>query len=110
MYIKISQKDQSYTALFELEIPGEMFSIKKLESIRGEMNNTLRKMAGSVQSQYLKAKGRKRYDLNEKMRRFHVLQGYVMSVSQVERENEELTERMKRCLKNSKSGKSSIRT
>ena len=40
MHMKtIRRKYQSYTDLFELAIP-DMFSIKKSESIRREMNNT----------------------------------------------------------------------
>ena len=60
--------------MFDLANPGDMFSIKKSESIRREMNDTLRRIAGTVKTTYLKAKGRKRYELDEKTRRFHVLQ------------------------------------
>lgn len=94
MHIRtIRRKYQSYTDLFELAIPGDMFSIKKSESIRREMNDTLRKIAGTVKTTYLKAKGRKRYELDDKTRRFHMFLEYIQSVSQLEKENEELKER-----------------
>ena len=76
----IRRKYQSYTDLFEIAIPGDMFSIRKSESIRREMNDTLRKIAGTVKTMYLKAKGRKRYELDEKARGFHVFQEYIQSV------------------------------
>ena len=69
MHMKtIPRKYQSYTDLFELAIPDNMFSIKKSESIRREM----REIAGTVKPKYLKAKGRKPYELDEKTRRFHM--------------------------------------
>lgn len=86
MHMKtIRRKYQSYTDVFELAIPGDMFSIKKSQSIRREMNDTLRKIAGTFKTAYLKAKGRKRYELDEKTRRFHVFQEYIQTVSQLEK-------------------------
>lgn len=85
-----SIKYTSYTDLFELAIPGNIFAIKKSAEARGDLNETLRKIASTVNSQYRNAKGRKREELNSKTRRFHVLQCHLMSVTNLERENEEL--------------------
>ena len=66
---RMRKKYKSYTDLFELIIPGNLFSIKKSEEVRKELNESLRKLASSVKSQYRQIRGRKGLALNSKIKK-----------------------------------------
>ena len=78
--------------MFELIIPSNLFSIRKSEEVRKELNESLRKLASSVKSQYKQIRGRKGLALNSKIKKFHVFERHVQSVAELERENEQLKE------------------
>lgn len=78
----------SYVDLFEYSIPGNTFAISTEKDVRSEVNESLRKLASAVQDLYSKAKGgRKREELNSKVRRFHIFEGQTASVEELRREN-----------------------
>ena len=86
----LRKKYQSYTDLFELAIPRSMFSFKNLQEVREKVKESFRKLASSVKSTYASTRGRERYKLDSRTRKFHVFEGYVRSVADLEMENEEL--------------------
>lgn len=49
---RMRKKYITYIDLFELIIPSNLFSIRKSEEVREELNESLRKLASSVKSQY----------------------------------------------------------
>lgn len=61
---RLRRKYATYGDLLELTIPGNVFSIRKVDEVRKEIEESLRKLASSVISQYWKTKGRKRYELD----------------------------------------------
>ena len=89
---RMRKKYKTYTDLFELIIPDNLFSIKKSDEVRKELNESLRKLASSVNSQYRQIRGRKGQALNSKIKKFHVFERHVQSVAELERENEQLRE------------------
>ena len=89
---RMRKKYKTYIDLFELIIPSNLFSIRKSEEVRKELNESLRKLASSVKSQYKQIRGRKGLALNSKIKKFHVLERHVQSVADLERENEQLKE------------------
>ena len=57
----------TYVDLFDYFVPGNAFAISSDEKIRLEVNESLRKICGKVQSDYAKAKGtRRKEELNSK--------------------------------------------
>jgi hypothetical protein len=75
-----------YVDLFELLIPGDVFGITKDRIIRNEVNTSLEKFEGMVKSAYNKAKGgRKRKELDSKVRRFQIFEEMVISVKELQR-------------------------
>ena len=70
---RMRKKYKTYIDLFELIIPSNLFSIRKSEEVRKELNESLRKLASSVKSQYKQIRGRKGLALNSKIKKFHVL-------------------------------------
>ena len=89
---RMRKKYKTYIDLFELIIPSNLFSIRKSEEVRKELNESLRKLASSVKSQYKQIRGRKGLALNSKIKKFHVFERHVQSVAELERENEQLKE------------------
>ena len=89
---RMRKKYKTYIDLFELIIPCNLFSIRKSEEVRKELNESLRKLASSVKSQYKQIRGRKGLALNSKIKKFHVFERHVQSVAELERENEQLKE------------------
>ena len=89
---RMRKKYKTYIDLFELIIPSNLFSIRKSEEVREELNESLRKLASSVKSQYKQIRGRKGLALNSKIKKFHVFERHVQSVAELERENEQLKE------------------
>ena len=71
---RMRKKYKTYIDLFELIIPSNLFSIRKSEEVRKELNESLRKLASSVKSQYKQIRGRKGLALNSKIKKFHVLE------------------------------------
>ena len=71
---RMRKKYKTYIDLFELIIPSNLFSIRKSEEVREELNESLRKLASSVKSQYKQIRGRKGLALNSKIKKFHVLE------------------------------------
>lgn len=86
---RMQRKYTTYTDLLELSIPGNMFSIKKVDKVQEEIKESLRKLALSVTSQYQRAKQKKQYDLHTKIKKFHVVKRHVQSVEELEMYNEE---------------------
>ena len=66
---RMRKKYKTCTDLFELIIPGNLFSIKKSDEVRKELNESLRKLASSVNSQYRQIRGRKGQALNSKIKK-----------------------------------------
>ena len=61
----------TYVDLFDYSVPGNAFAISNDEKIRLEVNESLRKICGKVQSEYAKAKGtRRKEELNSKKKMF----------------------------------------
>ena len=60
--------------------------------MRKKLNESLRKLASSVKSQYKQIRGRKGLALNSKIKKFYVFERHVQSVAELERENEQLEE------------------
>ena len=61
----------TYVDLFDYSVPGNAFAISSDEEIRPEVNESLRKICGKVQSEYAKAKGtRRKEELNSKKKMF----------------------------------------
>ena len=88
-------QEYTYVDLFEYCIPGHTFAITADEQIRGEVNNTIAKIAGMVQNLYAKAKGgSKREELNSKVRRLHIFEGQTVSVASLREENEAIRDEL----------------
>ncbi|CAB3985615.1 Hypothetical predicted protein [Paramuricea clavata] len=79
-----SQCCLDYVDLFELSIPGDVFGITKDRIIRNEVNTSLEKFAEMVKG------GRKRKELDSKVRRFQIFEEMVISVKELQRENENI--------------------
>lgn len=81
--------DFDYVDFFELAIPGSVFGIRKEKTVREEVNNRLRRLASDVKCAYAKTKsGRKRKDMDQRVKRFHVLDGMALSVEDLQNEKE----------------------
>lgn len=80
----------SYCDLLELAVPGNVFAISRDEDVRREISESLRKRASSVKALYSRAKGRKRAALDGEVKRFHLFEGQVLSVVELQEENERL--------------------
>lgn len=77
----------TYVDLFDYSVPGNAFAISNDEKIRLEVNESLRKICGKVQSEYAKAKGtRRKEELNSKKKRFHIFEGQTESVQELRQE------------------------
>ncbi|XP_028394773.1 uncharacterized protein LOC114518936 [Dendronephthya gigantea] len=86
-----------YVDLFELSIPGNAFAITNDPTTRNEVNESLRIITAAVKSTYSKAKGgRKKMELDSKVRRFHILEGMTTSVKDLQRENEIIIDELKK--------------
>ena len=91
----IKEISYDYVDLFEYCIPGHTFAITDDEQIRAEVNKSLAKIAGMVQTSYTKAKGgSKREELNSKMRRFHIFEGQTVSVACLREQNEAIRDEL----------------
>ena len=65
-----------------------MFAISKDEQIRGEVDQNLRIIAATVHALYKKTKGgTKIKKLNSRNRRFHIFEGQVLLVQELQKEN-----------------------
>ena len=78
----------TYTDLLELSIPGNAFAISEEDTIRADIHRSLGILAGKVSSEYGKSKGRKRQELNSKVKRFHIFEGQTVSPVNLRKENE----------------------
>lgn len=79
----------TYVDLFEYSIPGNMFAINDDENIRAEVNKSLARLVGLINSEYAKARsGHKREQLNCKSRKFHIFEGMTASVKDLMEECE----------------------
>lgn len=73
-----------YVDLFKLSIPGNVFAITDDPDVRSDVNKSLGRIAGLVKSEYRKAGGgTKRDKLDTKRRRFHILEGMVVSTKEL---------------------------
>ena len=74
----------SYVDLFDYFVPGNAFAISSDEKIRLEVNESLRKICGKVQSEYTKAlRTRRKEELDSKKKRFHIFEGQTESVQEL---------------------------
>ena len=78
----------TYTDLLKLSIPGNAFAISEEDTIRADIHKSLGTLAGKVSGEYGKAKGRKRQELNLKVKRFHIFEGQTASIVEMRKENE----------------------
>jgi hypothetical protein len=86
-----------YVDLLEMSIPGHAFCISNDKEVRAEINKNLGIIAGSIKGQYTNSRGsRKRKQLDERVRSFHLFEGQVADVTQMKEEikflNNELNE------------------
>lgn len=76
-----------YVDLLECSIPGHSFGITQDESVRVKINDSLRKLASSVNAELRGLKGRKRKELQSRTKLFHILNGQTVSVEDLRKEN-----------------------
>ena len=60
LHMHESNMKLSYVDLFDYSVPGNAFATSSDKKIRLEVNESLRKICGKVQSEYAKAKGTRR--------------------------------------------------
>ena len=93
----------TYVDLLEFSIPGNMFLFSEESDIRSEVDESLRKIASSVKSEYRKAKGStKKKQLNSMVRKFHIFEEMIRSVKELDIENESIKDEMELWKKNCK--------
>ena len=85
---------KSYCDLLELAIPGNIFAISRNVEVRAEISESLRKRASSVKALYSRTKGRKRSDLESQTKRFHLFEGQVLSVTELQEESKLLRDEL----------------
>ena len=76
-----------FVDLLEYSIPGHSFGITQDESVRSKLNDSLRKLAGSVNAELRCSKGRKRKELESRTKLFHFLDEQTVSVEDLRNEN-----------------------
>ena len=76
-----------FVDLLEYSIPGHSFGITQDESVRSKLNDSLRKLASSVNAELRCTKGRKRKELESRTKLFHILNGQTVSVEDLRNEN-----------------------
>ena len=84
----------NYCDLFESCIPCGVFSLKNDVKIRQDINESLRKRVSYVVDAYKHTKGRKRLELDNKKKRFHVFEEYITSVQAIKEESKCLRDEM----------------
>ena len=86
----------TYVDLFEFSIPGNMFAINDDETARAEVNKSLGRLAGLVNSEYRKARsGHLRQQLDLKSRKFHIMEGMTASVKDLKCDCEVVKDELK---------------
>ena len=78
----------------ELAIPGNIFAISRNVEVRAEISESLLKRASSVKALYSRTKGRKRSDLESQTKRFHLFEGQVLSVTELQEESKLLRDEL----------------
>ena len=68
-------------------LPLHAFAISSDREIRNEVNESLRKRSASIKSSYRRIKGKKRSELDEKKWKFHIFEGQVESVKELQERN-----------------------
>lgn len=76
-------KRYTYTDFVEKCIFGEFFAFSDDQIIRKQIDVALLKISYKVSKQYTKTKGRARKALDERMRKFHVMEGQAKSVQEL---------------------------
>jgi hypothetical protein len=76
-----------FVDLLEYSIPGHSFAITQDEIVRAEVNESLRKLAGGVNSELRRTRGRRRQEMESRTKLFHVLDGQTVSVEDLKNEN-----------------------
>jgi hypothetical protein len=84
----------SYCDLFESCIPGGAFSLVRDAKIRQDIEESLRKRVLAVRDPYKPTKGRKRLQLDDQNKRFHVFEEYITSVRDIKEENKVLQDEL----------------
>ena len=85
-----SQTALDYITLLELSIPGSIFVFTDDQEIRSQINENLWKISASVAQLYKKTKGRKRKELDSRVRKFHVFSGQTKSQEEYQKEINQL--------------------
>ena len=75
-----------YISLLEISIPGSLFAFTDDQEIRRKINDNLWKISTSVVQLYKNTKGRKRKELDNQVRKFHVLAGQTKTREEYEKE------------------------
>ena len=75
----------NFVALFEHLIHANIFAISDDEDMRKEVDKSLTRLAGLINSEYRNAQGSaKKEQLNTKSRLFHLFEGMIISVKEIE--------------------------
>lgn len=77
----------SYCDLFESCIPCGAFSLVTDVKVRQDIEDSLRKRVLAVRDAYKRTKGRKRLQLDDERKGFHVFEEYITSVENINEEN-----------------------
>ena len=84
----------SYCNLFESCIPSGAFSLVRDVKIRQDIEQSLRKLVLAVRDSYKRTKRRKRLQLDDQNKRFHVFEEYITSVGDIKEENKVLRDEL----------------
>lgn len=79
-----------YISLLEISIPSSLFAFTDDQETRSQINDNLWKISTSVVQLYKKTKGRKRKELDNRVRKFHVMAGQTKSQEDYEEEINQL--------------------
>ena len=80
----------TFVDLLEYSIPGQAFAITSDKTVRFNVNESLRKLASQVNSEYKGCKGRKKKSLEARSKIFHILKGQTVSVADMNDQNKEM--------------------
>jgi hypothetical protein len=84
----------SYCNLFESCIPSGAVSLVRDIKIRQDIEQSLQKHVLAVRDSYKRTKGRKRLQLDDQNKRFHVFEEYITSVGDIKEGNKVLRDEL----------------
>ena len=89
-----SAKRFSYIELVEKCTLGEFFAFSDDENVRKEIDSALLKIAYKISLEYKNTRGRARKQLDDRVRKFHVMEGQTKSVQELYQEIESLQDEL----------------